>query len=398
MSESTVPQTASIESRVTPSLHAAEAAASAATFDGWAPKYEEHVLEWGYTVHRQVSQQGIKELARFVRSAPRETVAEGRSQVDLTVLDAGCGTGLCAVALWEELQSANSAGGTAVDAARIRLHGTDHSGEMLRIAAGRTRSTGEQSSADASEPLYHSLHCASLGTGPLRTEGSDSELGLTPDDSVALILCAGVFQPGGAATDTVVEFARALAVGGAAVFSVQLGWFQAAEYAATARRMKGCAVEVSETRQYHPDMEPEAEFQLVIMRKEAKKAGSASEDGDGDAADSKGISSWSAKSVSEIRTCQEALGRRLQLHVTGSTANEETTEELLGQLARCRYPDTVVLVPKISAAADELTERLSRFVHGESSLSLRHAKLETDGPAVSDELRAALSHSSASEK
>ena len=145
-------------------------------YDGWADRYDRELLEdWGYT-----SPQKAVQLLLDAMGSP-----------ELTVLDAGCGTGLVGVLLKE--------------AGMSLLTGIDCSPGMLAEAERKG--------------VYDALHTM------------DMNLPLTlPSDSYDAVTCIGTFTSTHVKPDAVRELARVTRSGGVLVFTVRDDYWQSTNF------------------------------------------------------------------------------------------------------------------------------------------------------------------------
>ena len=145
-------------------------------YDGWADRYDRELLEdWGYT-----SPQKAVQLLLAAMGSP-----------ELTVLDAGCGTGLVGVLLKE--------------AGMSLLTGIDYSPGMLAEAERKG--------------VYDALHTL------------DMNLPLTlPSDSYDAVTCIGTFTSTHVKPEAVRELARVTRSGGALVFTVRDDYWQSTNF------------------------------------------------------------------------------------------------------------------------------------------------------------------------
>ena len=147
-----------------------------AVYDGWADRYDRELLEdWGYT-----SPQKAVQLLLDAMGSP-----------ELTVLDAGCGTGLVGVLLKEAGMSS--------------LTGIDYSPGMLAEAEKKG--------------VYDALHTM------------DMNLPLTlPSDSFDAVTCIGTFTSTHVKPEAVKELARVTRSGGVLVFTVRDDYWRSTNF------------------------------------------------------------------------------------------------------------------------------------------------------------------------
>ena len=145
-------------------------------YDGWADRYDRELLEdWGYT-----SPQKAVQLLLDAMGSP-----------ELTVLDAGCGTGLVGVLLKEAGMSS--------------LTGIDYSPGMLAEAEKKG--------------VYDALHTM------------DMNLPLTlPSDSFDAVTCIGTFTSTHVKPEAVTELVRVTRSGGVLVFTVRDDYWQSTNF------------------------------------------------------------------------------------------------------------------------------------------------------------------------
>ena len=145
-------------------------------YDGWADRYDRELLEdWGYTSPQKAVQ----------------LVLDAMGSPELTVLDAGCGTGLVGVLLKE--------------AGLSSLTGIDYSPGMLAEAERKG--------------VYDALHTM------------DMNLPLTlPSDSYDAVTCIGTFTSTHVKPEAVKELARVTRSGGVLVFTVRDDYWQSTNF------------------------------------------------------------------------------------------------------------------------------------------------------------------------
>ena len=145
-------------------------------YDGWADRYDRELLEdWGYTSPQKAVQ----------------LLLEAMGSPELTVLDAGCGTGLVGVLLKEAGMSS--------------ITGIDYSPGMLTEAERKG--------------VYDALHTM------------DMNLPLTlPSDSYDAVTCIGTFTSTHVKPEAVKELARVTRSGGVLVFTVRDDYWQSTNF------------------------------------------------------------------------------------------------------------------------------------------------------------------------
>mmetsp|Transcript_23482 Transcript_23482/g.65936 ORF Transcript_23482/g.65936 Transcript_23482/m.65936 type:complete len:361 (-) Transcript_23482:201-1283(-) len=328
--------------QVTAQKHAVEAEASAETFDYWASKYETQVLEWGYVGHCRVVDPLLQHIG-----------ASLGKQGKWVVLDAGSGTGLAGVELRRRV----------AEGCTLEILGVDHAALMLERC--RQDHPG----------VYQSLATCSMGTAPLPFE----------DGSIDAVMCAGVFQPGGAAPESIIEIMRVLKPGGLAVYTVQLHWFAASSFWEIPRDMSGTRVEVS--KEYTYEHEPEAAGCVVTVEKAQLVQGMVP--------DTPKHVGGSLYTVAEggippfRNTAVRQVQKELAVVASFAVSDALSVKDLhvaLGQLSRCKYPGTVYLEPESQTAAEALAAACMAFLAGETSLSLDHVRVVGKGTYADEAL------------
>ena len=182
-------------------------------YDGWADRYDRELLEdWGYT-----SPQKAVQLLLDAMSSP-----------ELTVLDAGCGTGLVGVLLKEAGMSS--------------LTGIDYSPGMLAEAEKKG--------------VYDALH-------PM-----DMNLPLTlPSDSFDAVTCIGTFTSTHVKPEAVKELARVTRSGGVLVFTVRDDYWQSTNFIDLVAELHVSGVARIEQIRLEPYIHSEgSECRFVVLR------------------------------------------------------------------------------------------------------------------------------------
>jgi len=182
-------------------------------YDGWADRYDRELLEdWGYT-----SPQKAVQLLLDAMGSP-----------ELTVLDAGCGTGLVGVLLKEAGMSS--------------LTGIDYSPGMLAEAGKKG--------------VYDALHTM------------DMNLPLTlPSDSFDAVTCIGTFTSTHVKPEAVKELARVTRSGGVLVFTVRDDYWQSTNFIDLVTELHVSGVAGIEQIRLEPYIHSEgSECRFVVLR------------------------------------------------------------------------------------------------------------------------------------
>ena len=182
-------------------------------YDGWADRYDRELLEdWGYT-----SPQKAVQLLLDAMGSP-----------ELTVLDAGCGTGLVGVLLKEAGMSS--------------LTGIDYSPGMLAEAEKKG--------------VYDALHTM------------DMNLPLTlPSDSFDAVTCIGTFTSTHVKPEAVKELARVTRSGGVLVFTVRDDYWQSTNFIDLVTELHVSGVAGIEQIRLEPYIHSEgSECRFVVLR------------------------------------------------------------------------------------------------------------------------------------
>ena len=182
-------------------------------YDGWADRYDRELLEdWGYT-----SPQKAVQLLLDAMGSP-----------ELTVLDAGCGTGLVGVLLKE--------------AGISSLTGIDYSPGMLAEAERKG--------------VYDALHTM------------DMNLPLTlPPDSYDAVTCIGTFTSTHVKPEAVRELARVTRSGGVLVFTVRDDYWQSTNFIDLVTELHVSGVARIEQIRLEPYIHSEgSECRFVVLR------------------------------------------------------------------------------------------------------------------------------------
>ena len=182
-------------------------------YDGWADRYDRQLLEdWGYT-----SPQKAVQLLLDAMGSP-----------ELTVLDAGCGTGLVGVLLKEAGMSS--------------LTGIDYSPGMLAEAEKKG--------------VYEALHAM------------DMNLPLTlPSDSFDAVTCIGTFTSTHVKPEAVKELARVTRSGGVLVFTVRDDYWQSTNFIDLVTELHVSGVAGIEQIRLEPYIHSEgSECRFVVLR------------------------------------------------------------------------------------------------------------------------------------
>ena len=182
-------------------------------YDGWADRYDRELLEdWGYT-----SPQKAVQLLLDAMVSP-----------ELTVLDAGCGTGLVGVLLKEAGMSS--------------LTGIDYSPGMLAEAERKG--------------VYDALHTM------------DMNLPLTlPSDSYDAVTCIGTFTSTHVKPEAVKELARVTRSGGVLVFTVRDDYWQSTNFIDLVTELHVSGVARIEQIRLEPYIHSEgSECRFVVLR------------------------------------------------------------------------------------------------------------------------------------
>ena len=182
-------------------------------YDGWADRYDRELLEdWGYTS----PQKAVQLLLDAVGS------------LELTVLDAGCGTGLVGVLLKEAGMSS--------------LTGIDYSPGMLAEAEKKG--------------VYDALH------------KMDMNLPLTlPSDSFDAVTCIGTFTSTHVKPEAVKELARVTRSGGVLVFTVRDDYWQSTNFIDLVTELHVSEVARIEQIRLEPYIHSEgSECRFVVLR------------------------------------------------------------------------------------------------------------------------------------
>jgi len=182
-------------------------------YDGWADRYDRELLEdWGYT-----SPQKAVQLLLDAMGSP-----------ELTVLDAGCGTGLVGVLLKEAGMSS--------------LTGIDYSPGMLAEAGKKG--------------VYDALHTM------------DMNLPLTlPSDSFDAVTCIGTFTSTHVKPEAVKELARVTRSGGVLVFTVRDDYWQSTNFIDLVAELHVSGVAGIEQIRLEPYIHSEgSECRFVVLR------------------------------------------------------------------------------------------------------------------------------------
>ena len=182
-------------------------------YDGWADRSDRELLEdWGYT-----SPQKAVQLLLDAMGSP-----------ELTVLDAGCGTGLVGVLLKEAGMSS--------------LTGIDYSPGMLAEAEKKG--------------VYDALHTM------------DMNLPLTlPSDSFDAVTCIGTFTSTHVKSEAVKELARVTRSGGVLVFTVRDDYWQSTNFIDLVTELHVSGVARIEQIRLEPYIHSEgSECRFVVLR------------------------------------------------------------------------------------------------------------------------------------
>ena len=182
-------------------------------YDGWSDRYDRELLEdWGYT-----SPEKAVQLLLHAMGSP-----------ELTVLDAGCGTGLVGVLLKEAGMSS--------------LTGIDYSPGMLAEAEKKG--------------VYDALHTM------------DMNLPLTlPSDSYDAVTCIGTFTSTHVKPEAVKELARVTRAGGALVFTVRDDYWQSTNFIDLVTELHVSGVARIEQIRLEPYIHSEgSECRFVVLR------------------------------------------------------------------------------------------------------------------------------------
>ena len=182
-------------------------------YDGWADRYDRELLEdWGYT-----SPQKAVQLLLDAMGSP-----------ELTVLDAGCGTGLVGVLLKE--------------AGLSSLTGIDYSPGMLAEAERKG--------------VYDALHTMDMNL-PLKL----------PSDSYDSVTCIGTFTSTHVKPEAVKELARVTRSGGVLVFTVRDDYWQSTNFIDLVTELHVSGVARIEQIRLEPYIHSEgSECRFVVLR------------------------------------------------------------------------------------------------------------------------------------
>lgn len=182
-------------------------------YDGWADRYDRELLEdWGYT-----SPQKAVQLLLDAMGSP-----------ELTVLDAGCGTGLVGVLLKEAGMSS--------------LTGIDYSPGMLAEAEKKG--------------VYDALHTMDMNR-PLTL----------PSDSFDAVTCIGTFTSTHVKPEAVKELARVTRSGGVLVFTVRDDYWQSTNFIDLVTELHVSGVARIEQIRLEPYIHSEgSECRFVVLR------------------------------------------------------------------------------------------------------------------------------------
>lgn len=182
-------------------------------YDGWAGRYDRELLEdWGYTSPQKAVQ----------------LLFEAMDSPNLTVLDAGCGTGLVGVLLKEEGISS--------------LTGIDYSPGMLAEAERKG--------------VYNALHTMDMNL-PLPL----------PSDSYDAVTCIGTFTSTHVKPEAVRELARVTRAGGVLVFTVRDDYWQSTNFIDLVTELHVSGVARIEQIRLEPYIHSEgSECRFVVLR------------------------------------------------------------------------------------------------------------------------------------